>query len=136
MKSSLFAAALVGSMLVSNAFADGRKPGSLLIFPVHRSGEAFTVLSVTNTNLTPQTRVSFGGSTNVHYQYVNVVPNRANRFRPLGCFIFDRVEFLTPADTLSVLTACHNATAGTQELQTSVAQFVVLRSVALHLAKD
>jgi hypothetical protein len=115
MKSSLFAAALVGSMLASNAFADGRKAGSLLIFPVHRSGEAFTVLSVTNTNLTPQTRVSFGGSTNVHYQYVNVVPNRANPFRPLACIVFDRVEFLTPADTLSVLTACHNATAGTQE---------------------
>ncbi len=115
MKSSLFAAALVGSLLASNAFADGRKPGSVLIFPVHRSGAAFTVLSVTNTNLTPQTRISFGGSTNVHYQYVNVVPNRANAFRPLACVIFDRVEFLTPADTLSVLTACHNATAGTQE---------------------
>jgi hypothetical protein len=115
MKSSFAAAVLVGSMLVSNAFADGRKAGSVLIFPVHRSGEAFTVLSVTNTNLIPQTRVSFGGSTNVHYQYVNVFPNRANPFRPLSCLIFDRVEFLTPADTLSVLTACHNATAGLQE---------------------
>lgn len=115
MKSSLFAAALVGSLLASNAFADGRKAGSVLIFPVHRSGTAFTVLSVTNTNLTPQTRISFGGSTNVHYQYVNVVPNPANAFRPLACVIFDRVEFLTPADTLSVMTTCHNATAGTQE---------------------
>jgi len=115
MKSPFFAAALAGSMLVSSAFADGRKPGSVLVYPVHRSGTAFTVLSVTNTNLTPQTRVSFGGSTNVHYQYVNVVPNRANPFRPLNCIIYDRVEFLTPADTLSVLTACHNATAGLQE---------------------
>jgi hypothetical protein len=115
MKSSLFAAALVGSMLVSNAMADGRKAGSVLLFPVHRSGNAFTVLSVTNINLVPQTRVSFGGSTNVHYQYVNVTPNRVNPFRPLNCLIYDRVEFLTPADTLSVLTACHNATFGLQE---------------------
>jgi hypothetical protein len=115
MKSSFLAAAVAGSMLVSTALADGRKAGSVLIFPVHRSGEAFTVLSVTNTNLTPQTRVSFGGSTNVHYQYVNVVRNRDNHFRPLNCIIYDRVEFLTPADTLSVLTSCHNATAGTQE---------------------
>lgn len=115
MKSPFFAALVAGSMLASSAFADGRKAGSVLVFPVHRSGEAFTVLSVTNTNLTPQTRVSFGGSTNVHYQYVNVVPNRANPFRPLNCIIYDRIEFLTPADTLSVLTACHNATAGTQE---------------------
>jgi hypothetical protein len=112
---SLVSAAILGSVLVSNAFADGRKAGSLLIFPVHRSGNAFTLLSVTNTNLTPMTRVSFGGSTNVHYQYVNVVPNRANPFRPLNCSIYDRVEFLTPADTLCVLTACHNATFGTQE---------------------
>lgn len=115
MKSPFLCAAVVGSLLVSTAFADGRKPGSVLIYPVHRSGEAFTVLSVTNTNLTPQTRVSFGGSTNVHYQYVNVVPNRNDPFRPLNCIVYDRVEFLTPADTMSVLTACHNATAGTQE---------------------
>jgi hypothetical protein len=115
MKSSLFAAALVGSMLVSEAFADGRKPGSVLVFPVHRSGRAFTVLSVTNINSVPMTRISFGGSTNVHYQYVNVTPNLLNKFRPVNCLIYDRVEFLTPADTLSVLTACHNATFGTQE---------------------
>jgi hypothetical protein len=115
MKSSLFAAALAGSMLVSSAVADGRNPGTILVFPVHRSGDWFTVLSVTNINTVPMTRISFGGSTNLHYQYVNVTPNPHNAFRPLNCLIYDRVEFLTPTDTLSVLTGCHNATFGNQE---------------------
>jgi hypothetical protein len=69
----------------------------------------FTVVCVTNINLLPQTPISFGGSTLVHYEYVNVVPNPINRFKPLHCHIFNRIEFLTPADTLCVLTSCHNA---------------------------
>jgi hypothetical protein len=105
----LGAALLASSLLVGDANADGRKAGSVLFFPVHRSAEAFTIICVTNTNLIPANRQSLGGSTNVHYQYVNVVPNRDNAFRPLNCIVFDRVEFLTPADTLCVLTACHNA---------------------------
>jgi hypothetical protein len=96
----------------------GNQPGSLGIFPIHRSGGGglaggsgpfFTILSVTNTNLQPQTPLGFGGSTNVHYQYVNVVPSPTDPFIPSGCVLFDRVEFLTPGDTLSVLTSCHNA---------------------------
>jgi hypothetical protein len=90
---------------------------------VHRSGQSgghvtgaagssfFTVISVTNTNVQPQTPGSFGGSTNVHYQYVNATPSTASPFLPESCNIFDRVELLTPADTLSVLTSCHNAVA-------------------------
>ena len=100
-----------------------RHPGSVGIFPVHRSGLGgghvtggsgvvfFTIVSVTNTDTQPQTPQSLGGSTNVHYEYVNVTPNTTNPFLPLACTIFDRVEFLTPADTLSVLTSCHNAVA-------------------------
>ena len=81
-----------------------RTPGSVLVFPVHRSGpEWFTVLNVTNTATLPDGPLTFGGSTNAHFEYVNVTanPNTANplnKFLPVGCTIFDRVEFLTPAD--------------------------------------
>jgi len=112
-------------LLVGTAVAQGgaaRQPGSVGIFPVHRSGAPvsggasfFTVLSLTNTDTQPATPLGFGGSTNVHFQYVNVIPDPADPFVPLGCTIFDRIEFLTPADTLSVLTRCHDATAGGQE---------------------
>ncbi len=106
-------ATLCMATLASSAMAGGREPGSVLIYPVHRSGGAagfFTVVSVTNINLLPATVLSLGGSTNVHFEYVNVAANPLNPFRPLNCAIFDRVEPLTPADTLSVLTTCHNAT--------------------------
>jgi hypothetical protein len=96
----------------------GRHPGSVGVFTVHRSGAQpedggtfFTILSVTNTATDPATPADPGGSTNVRYEYVNVVPDPADPFVPLACSTFDRVEFLTPADTLSVLTSCHNATA-------------------------
>jgi hypothetical protein len=110
------ATALIASALAPNALADGRKPGSVLVYPVHRSGSGhqfFTVVCVTNINRTPQNPNSFGGSTGVWFEYVNVRPNAADPFKPLGCSIFDRHEFLTPADTLCVLTSCHNATFGT-----------------------
>ena len=109
--------ALTALVLAPSALADGRKPGSVLVFPVHRSGPAFTtIVSVTNTNVLPMTPVSFGGATMVHYEYANMVPNPIDVQIPLGCVVFDRYEFLTPADTLSVLTACHNAFApGGQE---------------------
>lgn len=111
----LLAPSLVGlclATLTPSLMAGGREPGSVLIFPVHRSGDTegfFTIVSVTNTNLHPATILSLGGSTNLHFEYVNVTPNQQNPFRPLGCTIFDRVEALTPADTISVLTGCHNA---------------------------
>ena len=105
------AAASVLLGLVPDALADGRNPGSLLVFPVHRSGGGyFTIVSVTNTNTQPQTPWSFGGSTNAHFAYFNVLPNAADPFQPLNCVEFDTTRFLTPADTLSVLTGCQNAT--------------------------
>ncbi len=91
-----------------------RCPASVLIFPIHRSNNFLTILCVTNTNLNPETPVSFGGGTNVHYEYVNTVPNPENPFKPLGCFVMDRVEYLTPADTFCVATTCHNAVPNTQ----------------------
>lgn len=98
---------------------NSRTPGSVLVFPVHRSGGNWiTILNVTNTSTLPDGPTTFGGSTNAHFEYVNVQPNATAatnplaHFLPSGCTIFDRVEFLTPADTLSVLTTCHNAFAG------------------------
>ncbi len=115
--SAALAAALVGSSALARAVptarltaADGRVPGSVLIYPVHRSGTGFTIISVTNV-----AKVGPGpSSTDVRFNYVNVVPNPLDPFRPLECFVSDRQESLTPADTLSVLTACHNA-AGNNE---------------------
>lgn len=98
------------------ALAGGRNPGSVLVYPVQRSGGGFfTVVSVTNINTAPETPISFGGSTLVHYEYVNTIHNPKDVQQPLGCTVFDRIEYLTPADTLSVLTTCHNATAGGQQ---------------------
>ena len=110
-------AALLVVAIAPSVMAGGRKPGSVLVYPVQRSGPLFvTIVSVTNINTLPMTPVSLGGATTVHFEYANTVPNPADPQIPLNCVIFDRYEFLTPADTLSVLTTCHNATtAGGQE---------------------
>ncbi len=106
------AALLTAATLSPAVLADGRQPGSVLVYPIHRSNldtgaQFFTVVSVTNSNTDP-----VGGSTNVMYEYVNTIPNPDDSQLPLGCFVVDRVEVLTPADTLSVLTNCHNAAGG------------------------
>ena len=105
------AAALVASALAPATMADGRNPGSALVYPIHRSGSNFfTVVSVTNTNTEPAFGgLQLGGTTNAHFNYVNTIANAANPKLPLDCFVTDRLETLTPADTLSVLTSCHNA---------------------------
>jgi hypothetical protein len=106
----LLAGASLVAALAPAALADGREPASLLIYPIHRSGPSlFTVISVTNTNVQPATPFSFGGSTLVHVQYLNTIHNPADTQLPLGCYVNDRTEFLTPADNLAVLTSCHNA---------------------------
>ncbi len=111
--SPLLATVLMGVLAGSSLHADGRKPGSALIFPIHRSGPGlFTVVSVTNTELVPATPISLGGTTGLHYEYVNVVPNPNNTLLPIACEVVDRIELLTPADTNSRLTTCHNATGG------------------------
>jgi hypothetical protein len=98
---------LVGSWvsLSAAALADGRKSGSVLVYPVQRTGVAFfSIITVTNTNLNPAQ-----GTTDLHFEYANAVTNPQNAFEPLNCVVFDRVETLTPADTLTVATNCHNA---------------------------
>jgi catechol 2,3-dioxygenase-like lactoylglutathione lyase family enzyme len=113
----LATAALTACLFAPNALADGRNPGSVLIYTVHRSGPTyFTIISVTNTNTYKASPNSLGGTTDVHYEYANTNAVPGMPFMPDGCNIVDRVETLTPADTLSVLTACHNAfTPGGQE---------------------
>lgn len=114
--------AIALGLLASVGMADGREPGSLLVYPIHRSGQPFgsqawfTVASVTNSNLDLSMGMGGvqGGATTVQFEYVNIIPNPSNSFMPLNCYVVDRTEFLTPADTLSVLTSCHNA-AGNQE---------------------
>ncbi len=102
----------LGFLLIAGAvpaLADGRKPGSLLVFPIHRSGSnVFTSISVTNTSLQPPIGVTLGGATNAHFNYVNVLPTPGDAFKPLDCSIANRTEFLTPGDTLTRLTQCHN----------------------------
>jgi hypothetical protein len=107
-------AAIVAASLAPNALASGRKPGSALVYPIQVSHAAgfFTIISVTNTNLAPTTPVTNGGGTNVHFEYVNVFYGpeleEANFFIPESCAISNVVDYLTGADTLSVLTLCHN----------------------------
>lgn len=88
-------------------WADGRTPGSVLVYPLQGSAAGFfTIVGVTNTNYQPTTPSSWGGTTTALFQYVNIEDVTS----PLGhdCSVFDRVETLTPGDTLNVLTDCHN----------------------------
>jgi len=121
---------LAGLLLLSatpEAFADGRNPGSVLVYPMHRSGFAtkmqpgtgdsyssffFTILSVSNTNLLPATpNNALGGTTGIHWEYVNITPDPNSNVvpqLPLFCNVANVRETLTPADTRAVLTSCHN----------------------------
>jgi hypothetical protein len=90
---------LFASLFLSGlATADGLNPGSLLLFPEfdHSSGQN-TLLTVTNTN-----RDAITGAIRVHFKYVSGVPGSTL------CTEADRIEFLTPGDTLTVLTSAHN----------------------------
>jgi len=98
--------ALLGAASIApSALADGREPGSVLIYPIQRSSllnpGVFNIVNVTNTNR------AGSGETDVHFEYVNVTTSPSPFFFA-NCNIADRVETLTPADTLSVLTSCHN----------------------------
>ena len=108
MRLALLGPALALVSFSSLAAAEGRTPGTCLIYPIHRSAPGwFSILNITNTNLAPATPVSFGGATNVMFHYVNKMPGAGGGL--LDCFIVDRVESLTPGDTLSVLSSWHNA---------------------------
>ncbi len=95
------------AVLATAPLADGLNPGSALVYPLHfdedvvGSGEEWSIISITNTNLNP-----LSGSTNVHFEYVNLIEGPDDVF--VDCTVTNRVENLTPGDTLSVLSFCHN----------------------------
>ena len=79
------------------------EPGSVLVYPSVR-GSMFqsTLISVTNTS-----PIEF---TSAKFRYVATVPS-TDPFLPTDCLQDDIEEFLSPSDTLSVLTACHTSLA-------------------------
>lgn len=135
MTSRALSAVLAAGVLVVPLAAESLVPGSVLVYPRTGTGPggAFSLVTITNTNFAPATPTSLGGTTAVHFEYVNMTspapsvsggPSRgaprvaanpslpgedgANQAITLNCLVSDRVELLTPADTLSVLTICHN----------------------------
>ena len=98
---SLFAACALLSF-ASNALANGRNPGSLLLFPIYDSRAGVnSIITVTNTNndisYNPETQLATG-TVDVHYVYID----------GWTCQEFNRVERLTPNDTLTVVCSHHN----------------------------
>jgi len=92
-----------------NALAEGRNPGSLLIFPEfdNRAGDV-SMLTVTNTNTdlthNPATNLP-NGTVKVHFIYIGRVDAAGN---PIPCLEVDREVTLTPGDTFTFLTRSHN----------------------------
>jgi hypothetical protein len=104
-KFALMGVAALG--LASSAMANGRNPGSLLLFPEFDNRVAnLTLLTVTNTNddTTPDGLLQ-AGTTRVEFIYIG-------KYGPggvvLDCLEFNRTHVLTPNDTLSVITSAHN----------------------------
>lgn len=84
-----------------------REPASMLIFPLYDAGKrGFSIHCVTNTDTTPAGFGQAGGTTNVMFEYV-MADIDSDPLHPLSCGIVDRVETLTPADTLCVTSICH-----------------------------
>ena len=94
--------------LASAVMANGRNPGSLLLFPEFDNRTAnLTLVTVTNTNgdMTPVAGNALAGTVNVEFVYIGKYgPNG----QVLDCFEFNRTETLTPNDTLTVITSAHN----------------------------
>jgi len=115
------AVACLAAATSPTVWADGLNPGSVLIYPIQRTasfqagGPIFSLIAVTNVNLLPVTpQNGLGGSTNIHYEYVNTLRTELDTKLPYDCVVVDRIELLTPADTRSVITNCHNATIGAE----------------------
>jgi len=93
---------LVIGVFQAEAVAHGQEAGSLLIFPYYDSHpNALTIITVTNTNsnakVDPATGLP-GGTIDVMFKYID----------GYECTPADRVERLTPNDTLSIVAAEHN----------------------------
>ena len=91
-------AALTFLGLGASAMADGRNPGSLLIYPEFDNRDAVvTLLTVTNTNQASPVTVEF------------VYRGRVGQFdNNLSCLETNLTTTLTHNDTLTVITNFHN----------------------------
>jgi len=88
------------ALLAPAALADAPRPASVLVYPaVSSKAGTFTMVAVTNTSLSTSTQALF--------RYVERVPDPSSPFKAHDCVELYRSEHLTPADTVSVLTACH-----------------------------
>jgi hypothetical protein len=93
--------------MATAAVADGRNPGSLLLYPEFDNRQAnLTLLTVTNTNsdFTPVGQL-FAGTVRVEFIYIG---KYAAGGQPLSCLEFNREHVLTPNDTLTLVTSAHN----------------------------
>lgn len=93
--------------MATTALADGRNPGSLLLFPEFDNRTMnVTLLTVTNTNsdFTPN-GTGFNGSVKIEFVYIG---KYAQGGAELDCLEFNREHLLTPNDTLTLLTSAHN----------------------------
>jgi hypothetical protein len=92
---------LTALSLASAAMANGRNPGSLLLFPEFDNRVAnLTLLTVTNTN-----GDSLNGTVRVEFIYIG---KYGLNDTVLDCLEFNRTHVLTANDTLTVLTSAHN----------------------------
>jgi hypothetical protein len=91
--------ALAGLGMTSQALADGRNPGSLLLYPEfdNRAG-VVTVLTITNT----ATNV---GDVQVEFVYIGRYGAGGTE---INCEEFNRTAVLTDNDTLTLITNAHN----------------------------
>jgi len=102
-------ATIAALAIAPSARADGRTPGSLLIFPEfnNRLGDV-SIFTITNTNTDrgydPSTDL-LNGTVRVHFIYVGRVGSNGN---PINCLEVDRDVTLSPGDTFSFLTSVHN----------------------------
>jgi hypothetical protein len=100
--------ALAGLGMASHAMADGRNPGSLLLYPEfdNRHG-VVTVVTVTNTDAT-------GDDVDVEFVYIGRYAggggggSSSEGHHDIDCEEFNRTETLTANDTLTLLTTYHN----------------------------
>jgi hypothetical protein len=91
--------ALAGISMAGSAMADGRAPGSLLLYPEFDNREGtVTVLTITNT-------ATDVGDIQVEFVYIG---RYGESHHDIQCEEFNRTEVLTDNDTITLLTEFHN----------------------------
>lgn len=98
--------ALASLELGSVALANGRNPGSLLLFPEFDNRQAnLTLVTVTNTNTGIGNPGTSDGTVKVEFVYIGKYGSGGAE---LNCLEFNRTETLTANDTLTLVTSFHN----------------------------